>query len=64
MGGDGGGLGRLRDGVFGSYTVRDGLPSNSIRLISQDREGRQQDGRPRQPDTSPPPARPACGGGT
>ncbi|PYI84046.1 MAG: hypothetical protein DME26_13845 [Verrucomicrobia bacterium] len=40
IGGDGGGLCRFRDGVFTSHTVRDGLPSNSIRMISQDRDGR------------------------
>ena len=40
MGGDGGGLCRFRDGVFTRYTVRDGLPSNSIRMIGQDTKGR------------------------
>lgn len=39
MGGDGGGLCRYRDGKFSAFTVRDGLPSNLIRVIGQDREG-------------------------
>lgn len=40
IGGDGGGLCQFRHGSFTTFTVRDGLPSNSIRLIGQDREGR------------------------
>ena len=34
------GLGRLKDGKFTNYTVRDGLGSNSVRSIQQDRDGR------------------------
>jgi ligand-binding sensor domain-containing protein/signal transduction histidine kinase len=34
------GVGRLKDGRFTNFTVRDGLASNSIRAIQQERDGR------------------------
>jgi len=39
IGGSGGGLCRYRDGTFTCYTQLDGLPSELIRVITQDREG-------------------------
>jgi ligand-binding sensor domain-containing protein/signal transduction histidine kinase len=39
IGGSGGGLCRYRDGKFSCYSLSDGLPSDLIRVIAQDREG-------------------------
>jgi len=39
IGGDSGGLCRFRAGEFTCFTAQDGLPSNSIRVIRQDRAG-------------------------
>jgi signal transduction histidine kinase/ligand-binding sensor domain-containing protein/CheY-like chemotaxis protein len=39
IGTDGGGLCRMKDGKFRTYTTRDGLSGNMIRPISEDRQG-------------------------
>jgi ligand-binding sensor domain-containing protein/signal transduction histidine kinase len=39
VGGDGGGLGRFREGRFMSYTTREGLPGNAILALQRDLEG-------------------------
>src|SRR6185503_4914386 len=39
IGTEGGGLTRLRDGVFQSFGMQDGLPGNRVRVLASDRDG-------------------------
>jgi len=40
IGTEGGGLTRLRDGVFQSFGMQDGLPGNRVRVLASDPDGR------------------------